>query len=140
MRAVRIRPRFLLNVFAEGVKMKIKDIWPYIVAASSLFSHASPSIASSDSPPSRVIGKILMADCSQAIVKSASKELEDMCVVVYSGSIMETSPDGALTATETEGNVGFASESTGVLNFVGKHVELRLKGSSAVISSVSAPE
>lgn len=96
--------------------------------------------ARADLPPStQVRGKVLMADCSRTLIEASARDLKDECVVVYSGLWTAEGKEG-LEAHDAEGNIGFAKESTGVLNYIGKHVQMDVNLNNGKIRSVENPD
>ncbi|MCM2282351.1 MAG: hypothetical protein NDI61_10965 [Bdellovibrionaceae bacterium] len=119
------------------MKSATKSAWFSVLMALVIFL---PS-AEADSLPSstQVRGKILMVDCSRLLVEAAARDLKDDCVVFYSG-VWTIEGKNGLWAENAEGNIGFAKESTGVLNFVGKHAQLDINLNNGRIKSVENPD
>jgi hypothetical protein len=101
----------------------------------------SPRTAASELPPStQVRGKILMADCSRLLVEAAARDLKNDCVVIYSGVWTVDGKNGNLWADNADGNIGFAKENTGVMDLVGKHVQMDVNLNTGKIKSVQIPD
>lgn len=110
-----------------------------MLTLTALVLFAPPSARASVPDSTQIRGKILMVDCSRLLVEAASRDLKDDCVVFYSGVWTIEGKDG-LWAENAEGNIGFAKESTGVLNFIGKHAQLDVNLNNGRIKSVENPD
>lgn len=101
----------------------------------------TPQVQASSLLPTstQVRGKILMVDCSRLLVEAAARDMKDECVVFYSG-VWTIEGKNGLWAENAEGNIGFAKESTGILNFVGKHAQLDVNLNNGRIRSIENPD
>ncbi len=87
-----------------------------------------------------VRGEILMVDCARVLVEASSRDNKDKCVVVYSGVFTGENPDQTLWSNDVKGNIAFAEKSSGVMNFVGKAVDMTINFNKSQILSVQAPD
>jgi hypothetical protein len=130
-----------------------------LLALGSSLAVVAPVMAGEAPTGTKVYGKVLMADCSGALVRASASNLKNHCVVVYSGvwtkdidggatldPLSEMTPDGTEQASagrtiaqSAEGNFAFAPQELDVLSFIGKNAVLEITETS-VIKSLTRPE